>query len=160
MPLTCGRCSSEGARAALGGRSGASLFPHSFAPDAALGGLWLYFSCFDESHAVCQAIPTAEGSYWHAILHRQEPDAGNAEYWFRRLGRHAILPALAEAARDILSREQSGFRCGEAWDPFAFVDFCEAARAMAETAPAHRAALEVQRAEWQLLFHHCARPRQ
>ncbi len=160
MPLVCGSCWSESARAALRGKRAAELFPHAAAPDAALSGLWLYFSCFEECHAICQDIPTAEGSYWHAILHRQEPDAGNAAYWFRRVGRHPVFPALAETAREILSREPADFDCAGAWDPFAFIEVCERARQTAETAPEHRACLEIQRAEWQLLFHHCARPRQ
>src|SRR5437763_722978 len=36
--------------------------------------LWLYFDFFEESHAISQDLHTVEGSYWHAILHRREPD--------------------------------------------------------------------------------------
>ncbi len=158
MPLLAGRCSSESARTALRGKTAPELFPNAAAPDAALSGLWLYFSCFDECHAICQDIPTADGSYWHAILHRQEPDAGNAAYWFRRVGRHSVFPALAEAAREMLSGQLPTFSCAAQWDPFAFIEFCERARQMPETAPEHRACMEIQRAEWQLLFDHCARP--
>src|SRR5690348_14223249 len=94
MPLSQGKCSSAEAREmiAVGGAQG--LFPAAKAPEAALAGLYLYFSCWDDAHEVAQSVDTAEGSYWHAIVHRQEPDAGNSSYWFRRVGRHPIFPAL------------------------------------------------------------------
>jgi hypothetical protein len=154
MPLVCAGCSSAKAKAALSGKRPAELFPSAPAPEAALSGLWLYFGCFDECHEICQDLANADGSYWHAILHRQEPDPGNAGYWFRRVGRHAVYPALAERARAVLNND------AETWDPFAFVEFCESARRQADDAPAHRAAREIQLAEWQLLFDHCARSRQ
>jgi hypothetical protein len=40
-----------------------------------------------------------------------------------------------------------------AWDPFAFIDLCEAS--YGETAPAHELCRRVQRAEWELLFNCC-----
>src|SRR5262249_17485377 len=43
---------------------------------ACLAGLWLYHDFLDESHAISQDLSSAEGSYWHAIMHRREPD-----YW-------------------------------------------------------------------------------
>ena len=154
LPLVCGKCTPAGARAALAAQRPAGFFPAAFSAAGAMSGLWLYFSCFDECHGVCQDLPTAEGSYWHAILHRQEPDAGNASYWFHRVGRHAIFPDLAASA------SERGFtRAGDAWDPFAFVDFCERARSAGEQSSEHRIALAVQLAEWQLLFDYCARPR-
>ncbi len=45
-------------------------------------GLFLYFSALDESHTISQGVATASGSYWHGIMHRQEPDWSNAKYWF------------------------------------------------------------------------------
>ena len=154
MPLVCAGCSSADAKAALAARRPAELFPSAFSPEAAMSGLWLYFSCFEECHNLCQDLSSAEGSYWHAILHRQEPDAGNAAYWFHRVGRHAIFPMLAARAREL------GFTgSGASWDPSAFVDFCERARKAGEHSAEHRTALAVQLAEWQLLFDYCARPR-
>jgi hypothetical protein len=161
LPLVCAGCSPAQAKSALSGKRPVELFPNALAPEAALSGLWLYFGCFDECHQLCQDLASAEGSYWHAMLHRQEPAAGNAAYWFRRVGRHPLYPALAERARAILQREpDAGFNAAETWDPLAFAGFCESARHAAEDAPAHRAAREIQLAEWQLLFDYCARPRQ
>jgi hypothetical protein len=151
MPLASGTCSSSAARQLLKAVSARELFPDARAPEAALAGLYLYFSCLDESHEISQSIETPDGSFWHGIMHRQEPDAGNAGYWFRRVGKHAIFPDLRRAA------EASGYATGPAWDPFAFIDACEDAR---RHPGSDRELLlqKVQRAEWQLLFNHCALP--
>ena len=139
------------------GQVGPDLFPQAFAPLEALGGLWLYFSCFDECHEIVQDLNTLEGSFWHAILHRQEPDAANSAYWFRCVGAHPVFPDLSVAAKDIAARyPDAGFRIAAKWDPFSFVTFCEQAR-QKPGSPSERLALEIQRAEWQLLFDHCAR---
>src|ERR1700686_5262491 len=78
LPLTAGPCSDENARCEIASRSAAEWFPQARAGDAALAGLYLYFSCGDETHEIAQSIASSDGSYWHAIVHRQEPDASNA----------------------------------------------------------------------------------
>lgn len=143
MPLTRSACSSEAARSKLQGAAPHSLFSDSRAPDAALAGLYLYFSCWDEAHETAQNIATPEGSYWHAIVHRQEPDDWNSGYWFRQVGQHPIYPRLAEAAG--LTQ----------WDPIAFIERCAKAR-QEPGSDLERQVLEVQLAEWQLLFDFCA----
>ncbi len=159
MPLAYGTCCSHDARRALGSATAAELFPAAPFPEAAFSGLWLYFSCLDESHAISQDIPTPEGSFWHGIMHRQEPDPGNAAYWFRRVGDHPIFVPLRDAAEEILARHpRSGFTGDLHWDPFAFIDFCGSARHHPDS-EAQKAAMEIQRAEWQLLFDYCAKPR-
>lgn len=135
MPLVQSGCSSADARSRLQSSGAAELFPQSRAPEAAMAGLYLYFGCWEEAHEVAQDINTPDGSYWHGIVHRQEPDAGNAGYWFRQVGSHPIFPALAKIAGLPL------------WDPFRFIQQCE---------NAEPGALELQRAEWQLLFDFCA----
>lgn len=155
MPLAFGSPASVEARSALTGLSARQLFPESRAPEAALSGLWLLFSYFDESHTISQDIHTADGSYWHGIAHRQEPDEFNAKYWFRKVGQHAIFPELAAAVLEIDSG--SVLRMSpEKWDPFQFIDFCEGARARPGSGE-ERVAREIQRAEWRLLFDYCAR---
>ena len=62
------------------------------------GALWLY-GFLDESHSIAQGIDSPEGSYWHALMHRSEGDFSNSKYWYRRVGRHAIFPALLVAVR-------------------------------------------------------------
>jgi hypothetical protein len=150
MPLAEGRCSSDPAREILRAVDAVRLFPGARSPHAAIAGLYLYFSCWDEAHQTAQDIPTAEGSYWHAIVHRQEPDEGNSGYWFRRVGAHAVFPDLRKEAAAL------GVDFGVQWDPLAFVEFCERAR-REPGSEREQQALEVQRAEWQLLFDYCAR---
>lgn len=142
-------CCSSAARDLLKSADAGRLFPNGRAPEAALSGLYLYFGCWKEAHQIAQDIATAEGSYWHGIVHRQEPDAGNAGYWFRQVGRHAIYPELREKAANL------GVDFGSAWNPIMFIDFCEQARRAAGS-KLEQQALAVQRLEWQLLFDYCA----
>ena len=105
-------------------------------------GLYVYFDYWKEAHETAQDIETPDGSYWHAIVHRQEPDAGNASYWFRQVGTHPIFPALRTAATEF------GLPASPAWDPFAFIEYCATGDA--------NLARQTQLAEWQLLFAWCA----
>ena len=141
MPLAGGTCSSPQAR---------ELLKASRLSLPLLAGLYLYFSCWDEAHTVAQDLQTPEGSYWHAVVHRQEPDAGNSRYWFRQVGAHPVFPTLCTRAAEI------GVEFGNRWDPLKFIDYCEEARKHPGS-PEERKALEVQRAEWQLLFDWCAK---
>lgn len=160
MPLTMTSCSSEEARRILSASQPSALLPKARSANAALSGLWLYFSCFEESHSIAQDIETPEGSFWHGILHRQEPDAGNAAYWFRRVGSHPTFPELRDAVEEIIRAHghPTNLKLTASWDPFAFIDFCEQARRRPGSEE-ERAAREIQRAEWQILFDYCARPR-
>ena len=143
MPLAGGTCSSEEARERL---------KESQLPVLVLAGLYLYFSCWDKAHSLVDELETPDGCYWHAIVHRQEPDAGNSAYWFGRVGKHPIFPALYQRAAEI------GVVTGSDWEPRAFVDYCEIARKRPGSIEERRA-IEVQRVEWQLLFDWCAKAR-
>ena len=160
IPLVASGPSSDEAYRQLKVATGTDLFQRAAAPNGALAGLWLYFSCFEESHQVAQDDTSAEGSFWHAILHRQEPDSGNSAYWFRRVGSHPVFPGLVHATAETIKRyPEAEFRPSLKWDPFGFILFCERARKQPGS-PSEHAALEIQRAEWQLLFDYCARPKQ
>jgi hypothetical protein len=126
--------------------SGREVVNHK-AARCCLAGLWLWHDFLDESHRLSQEIDTAEGSYWHAIMHRREPDYSNAKYWFRRVGKHPIYEPLAKAAGELAP--------GGTWDPFKFVDLCEAIAG--GQAHSEQLARQVARSEWQLLFDHCFR---
>lgn len=155
MPLAEGVCCSEEARRRI--QTATNLFPSARAPRGALAGLYLYFSCCEEAHETAQADHSAEGSYWHAIVHRQEPDAGNSSYWVQRTRDHAVFPALLEAALTIgAAHPDAGLKFSQAWEPMPFIEICEQARKRPGSG-LERAALEIQRAEWQLLFDYCAR---
>jgi hypothetical protein len=157
MPLAEGSCCSKEARRRLQNAKPESLFTCARAPRGALAGLYLYFSCRDEAHETAQSDSSVEGSYWHAIVHRQEPDPGNSSYWFHRVGHHVVFPPLLEAAGAIAAgHPDAGLRFSKIWDPFAFIENCEQARRRPGSS-LERASLEIQRAEWQLLFDYCAR---
>ena len=50
--------------------------------DAAIAGNW------DAAHAVAQSYEGDPIADWlHAVLHKIEPDPGNARYWYARCGR-------------------------------------------------------------------------
>ncbi len=116
-------------------------------PPACAAGLWLRFDYLDESHAISQEDEgNPDRDFWHAIMHRREPDAGNSKYWWRRVGAHPVLKLLRERTSEV----------GYAFTtPEAFVDFCERVRdsGSAEEELARR----VQQLEWQLLFDYCYR---
>ncbi len=131
------------------------LFPDAFAAEAALAGLHLYLGDWARAHEVSQNIDSPEGRYWHAIVHRMEPDASNAGYWFRALGQHPIFGQLWREARAIVAMHGLPLTAGENWDPFAFVKICGEGAARPGSA-LERAACDVQLLEWQLLFDYCA----
>jgi hypothetical protein len=108
-------------------------------------GLWLYHDYLDRSHSLSQDIKSTTGSYWHGIMHRREPDAANAAYWFRRVDDHPIFEALANGAREL------GLTLPEGrWDPFSFIEMCEKHRG---TGSEQELLLRrVQQREWELLF--------
>jgi len=130
------------------------LFPHARDAKAALSGLLLIAGHWDLSHQIAQDVSSREGSYWHAIAHRIEPDSWNSGYWFRRVGEHPIFADLHEQAT-MLSASNVGWRPKTPWDPQAFLAFCDLAR----TAPGiakYEYAQQIQRAECDLLFSWCA----
>jgi hypothetical protein len=113
-------------------------------PLACAAGLWLRFDFPDESHAISQASETPDFNFWHAVLHRREPDAGNSKYWWRRVGNHPVLAQLRAHA------PQAGYAFTT---PEAFVDFCERVRGCGS--PEEDTAKSVQQLEWRLLFDWC-----
>jgi hypothetical protein len=95
------------------------------------------------------------------LLHRELLEVVQTEnlaLLFRQAGQHPILSELAHEAAKILRRiPEAEFRTGH-WDPFAFIAFCDRARSQPGSAQ-ELAAMEIQRAEWQLLFDYSARRR-
>jgi hypothetical protein len=107
----------------------------------ALCGLWLLAGDLDKSHSISQVQDSAEGSFWHGIMHRREGDFGNAKYWFRRVGPHPVLELLNQFADEAYQ------------DPFDFVDQCS--RAVRKGGEAYQRCQRAQWIEWQALMAHC-----
>jgi hypothetical protein len=121
---------------------------------------WLVHDFYERSHTISQDIETPAGSYWHGILHRREPDASNAKYWFRRVGEHAIFPDLSRAAADeARSVDVPGaawLSTQERWDAFKFIDLCETARVQSDETLASLCR-RIQMREFWLLLDYCYR---
>ncbi len=130
--------------------------------EACLAGLWLYHNHLDDSHRISQSIAGSTGSFWHGILHRREPDAWNSNYWFERVGVHPVYPLLNREAAS-LARQRGGnlpaaarFLTEQtAWNPRRFIELCETARSGQSDATS--LCLQIQDAEWWLLFDYCYR---
>jgi len=109
--------------------------------DLCLSGLWLLAGDLDQSHSVSQDLPSAEGSFWHGIMHRREGDFGNAKYWFRKVGNHPVFQHLQELCDGFYE------------DPFEFVDLCS--RAVKQGGEDYQRCQLAQWIEWQALMIHC-----
>jgi hypothetical protein len=138
----------------------AKLLPGSSRPArlALAAGLLQIHDFWDSSHQAAQAADDLGergfSAYWHGIAHRREPDAGNAAYWFRRVGRHAISGPLAQAARPVLEhhgddRWTARLVGRDAWDSQAMIDLCTGARPGSDQ---ELLARRLQRLELQLLL--------
>ena len=136
---------------------GEALFPGGTSPAAAKAGLMLFLGCWDEAHKIAQDLATAEGNFWHAIVHRQEPDTWNSNYWFQRVGKHPVFGSIQADSLEILERIHiPGVSLPASWDPVKFLDFVDKAREQPGSA-LEEAAIELQHCEWLRLFEWCAR---
>jgi len=121
--------------------------------------LLLWHDHLDASHTLSQNAGTADGSFIHAIMHRREPDAGNAKYWWRRVGSHRTFPEIARRVDSLLRSSGAGdlakrLSPGGKWDANAFVDACDAALALSEADPPVKLLREIQRIETEVLLEH------
>jgi hypothetical protein len=90
------------------------------APPEAKAGLFLLNGDWRRAHETAQDLDSETAAYWHAIVHRHEPDFSNSKYWLRRTGASPIHARLVEAARaegkldDVAPKGQ--------WDAVRFTD--------------------------------------
>lgn len=57
---------------------------------------------WEQAHMIAQDIPTQEGSWVHAYLHRKEGDEWNANYWYNRAGRTMPGCSLEQEWKEIV----------------------------------------------------------
>ena len=124
--------------------------------DRVLAAALLYHDHYNEAHDLVQDMTDPDGSLVHALVHRREPDYWNANYWYRRVGDHALYrhltrrlatmrppgPAGAVADRLVLSGTL---------DPMALVAACEDAAALPPRDPVAVFLRALQDAEFELL---------
>ena len=138
----------------------AEVFPRAARPTrlAMSAGLLQVHDFWDASHEAAQkADDLGErdfSAYWHGIAHRREPDASNAAYWFRRVGKHPTYQPLATAARALLDEHGDKELAArlirdDAWNSTAMIDLCTTAR---PGTPREGLARRLQRLEMWLLL--------
>jgi hypothetical protein len=163
-PLDAGS-PARSARSALDRLSVDAAFAHARIADntsaaCCVAAAWLLYDFLDESHTISQGIDTPSGSFWHGIMHRREGDFSNAKYWFRHVGRHAALDAVGQRAAELAAArgEERAIKrviTAGTWDACAFVDLCE--EVVRGRGTSLELCLDIQQAEWELLFEHCYR---
>jgi hypothetical protein len=126
-------------------------------------GLFQWHDFLEESHELSQSIEgqveNQLGDYWHAIMHRREPDYSNAKYWFRRIGNQPAYCELRQHADAVLEECEASqaaewrgrLQAGSKWNPLAFVDLCQECAAD-ENSDLAIAARRIQYAEMCLLM--------
>ncbi len=120
--------------------------------------LLLRLDDLDGAHDLVNSVHSAEGSYWHGLMHRREPDIHNSNYWFKKVSVHPIFEALRfEAIKHShkygLSKSILDSLNAPDWDPYFFNSLCEKSRE--KNNPLEKFCMDVQEEEWKLLFQYC-----
>lgn len=96
---------------------------------AFVSGLLIWNDSEEDAHAIAQSIPTSEGSYFHAIIHRREPDIWNSGYWFRKTGDHPVYELIYDFVAQNRGKDATEkLLAGNSWDPDTFNTIVEQAQ--------------------------------
>lgn len=136
---------------------------------ALMAGLHLWNDSLYASHALAQQIEDDEtGSYWHAIMHRMEPDYPNSKYWFLRTGNHPVKHTVQDKAVDMLKQQTQldslppspivnslkQFRDQQSWNCEDFVDLVKLQECGQGTEDTRQLLEQLQHIELKELFHY------
>ncbi len=89
--------------------------------NAVVSGLLIWNDCEEEAHSLAQSIPTSEGRYFHAIIHRREPDIWNSGYWFNKVGEHPVFSVVYDFVQTNFSENiKRRILTKDRWDPGIF----------------------------------------
>lgn len=130
---------------------------------AVRGMLYLFNGWPAECAMYAAAAPEKERVYLTALAHRQTGAPAEAKAAFQQIGDHPIYKRLAQSALQIvgvatdraLDRFKQIVELGEAWEPFAFTDLYEQARAEILCSATENTVRKLLYSEFELLFVHC-----
>lgn len=116
-----------------------------------------------ESAMYAQAAPERERLFISAMLERQAGHPAESKSHLQGVEEHPIFAPLKDFAVEtiglstdrVLERFKQTLKLGDSWEPYAYVDLYEQARAGKLCHPSEQTVRQVQRKEFELLFCHC-----
>ena len=63
---------------------------------------WQHQGNWERAHALVQSCSNTDAAWVHALLHREEGDFSNANYWYKRANREPYSGAIKDEWRYIV----------------------------------------------------------
>jgi hypothetical protein len=159
---------SSTAKKTLDAMDDAQLFAPASLKNESMGAavralLYLWNGWIDESTMYAQGARPKESLFILALSERHRGRADGAKAFFRQLNDHPIYPSLVQTATELigsspdddLNRFREILKLNGAWEPYAFIDIYEQARANETKITVGEFVRKMQRQEFTLLLGHC-----